>query len=386
VLAEFVDLAPVGPSLAATLGGPRHLAFVVRTTGGVVLTRSAKDATERFYGGAIVGEFGWKVSAGAKRSEALAAATMLSNRQIAVTAVALALVLLAMWWLHRRISTPLRVLSTSVRAATQDLSAPSPEVGAGPREVMSLAGDVNHLLEAARERERVEAARVALEEQLRRAERVDEQERELRLLADRERIGRDLHDIVIQRLFATGMSLESLTNRVGDQEVRDRLTASVDDIDMTIREVRNAIFAMEHDRGTDAEAAFVDLARGAYVTLGFEPSVEFDGPVASAIPPHVLDQMLATMRECLSNAARHSGATAVTVRVSVGKDIALVVRDDGQGIDREAAERGGGLGLRSMRARAERLGGVLHVERADEGGTVLAWRIPRENGGRADSS
>jgi len=197
------------------------------------------------------------------------------------------------------------------------------------------------------------------------------------LLDDRERIGRDLHDTVIQRLFATGLALEGLSSRIEEPEIRRRLSAAVDELDETIREVRAAIFAIERGEMAAPRDAFTELTHDAAITLGFDATVTFAGPVDTAIPSHIADQMLATLRESLSNVARHSGAHHAEVTVSVEDEIILRVSDDGVGLDAETAPNAGGLGLRSMRARAARLGGELRLESPAEGGTVLEWRVPR---------
>jgi signal transduction histidine kinase len=294
-------------------------------------------------------------------------------------AFALALALLTLRELYRRIARPVRDVGVAVRSATDDLTLP-PIAVTGPQELASLVADIEQFVDAAR-REREATARVfVLEQQLRHAERVHEHERELRLLDDRERIGRDLHDTVIQRLFATGLTLESLSNRVDDPAIRARLASAVDELDATIREVRSAIFALERGEAARPRDAFVDLAQDVTPTLGFAPAVEFVGPVDTEIPSHVADQMLATMREALTNVARHAGASHAEVSVAVEDEIVLRVSDNGSGFRTDEAARAGGLGLSSMRARAERLGGALRVE-SSVAGTIVEWRAPRATTG-----
>src|SRR5205085_2582891 len=130
---------------------------------------------------------------------------------------------------------------------------------------------------------------------------------------DRERIARDLHDTVIQRLFATGMSLQGLARLTKDTEVADRIQSAVDDLDETIRDIRGAIFALQaHERGEQSLRVLVlALASEAIPTLGFEPKVHLDGPVDSAIGPELSEQLLAVLRELLSNVVKHAHATAV---------------------------------------------------------------------------
>jgi signal transduction histidine kinase len=370
VLATFVDLGSIGTGLARSFGGPRHLAFLISDGDKAVATSTAGafDAAERYLGTAEVNATKWRVTAGADKADALRAAYSVSNKQFIAVAIALPLALLTLFFVHRGLARPIANLRAGVRKATEDLSSEPIDV-AGPREISELVDDFNHLVTAARhERE--------LEERLRRAEKADEHERELRLLADRERIGRDLHDTVIQRLFATGMGLESLTNRIEDDDARARVSNAVDEIDETIREVRAAIFDMERGGGASASAVLRGVVSDVGEGLGFRPSIAFSGPVDEAVPAHVADQMAAALRESLTNAAKHSAAGQVEVAVNVGADIALTVRDNGVGIG-DAIAKSGGLGLGSMKARAERLGGTFTIDRNPSGGTLVEWRVPR---------
>ena len=204
-------------------------------------------------------------------------------------------------------------------------------------------------------------------------------ESELRLLSDRERIGRDLHDKVIQRLFATGLALQGVKPLATEQEVRRRIDAAVDDLDATIRTIRTVIFDVELRRPASVRGSVLDLAREAAQSLGFEPTVEFTGAVDTLIGGHAADQLLATLRESLSNVVRHASAHKVEVHVAAERDIALTVRDDGVGVDWTVGVGGGGLGLANMNARATRLSGCFKLERVPAGGTILEWRIPLDD-------
>jgi len=206
--------------------------------------------------------------------------------------------------------------------------------------------------------------------------RLHDRVRELALLQDRERIARDLHDTVIQRLFATGLSLQGLSRLAKDTEVADRIQQAVDDLDDTIRDIRGAIFALQaHERGEQSLRVMVlALASEAIPALGFEPRVHFDGPVDSAIRGELSEHLLATLRELLSNVTKHARATAVDIYLRVGVDVSLSVVDNGVGI---SSERKGGHGLRNLRQRARSLGGKLTVEPVEERGTVATWRVPR---------
>jgi signal transduction histidine kinase len=206
--------------------------------------------------------------------------------------------------------------------------------------------------------------------------RLHDRVRGLAVLEDRERIARDLHDTVIQRLFATGMSLQGLSRLTKDTQVADRIQQAVDDLDDTIRDIRGAIFALQaHERGEQSVRVMVlALASEAIPMLGFEPRVHFDGPVDSAIEADLFKHLLATLRELLSNVTKHARATAVDIYLRVGVDVSLAVIDNGAGI---TSERKGGHGLRNLRQRARSLGGELILEPAEDHGTVATWRVPR---------
>jgi signal transduction histidine kinase len=207
-------------------------------------------------------------------------------------------------------------------------------------------------------------------------DRLIEHERELRLLADRERIGRDLHDNVIQRLFAMGLSLQAVAPLVSDQKARQRVETAVEDLDVTIRQIRTTIFEVQSGRRPSVRGSVIDLVRETAVTLGFQPTVTFSGAIDTLVGDHAADQLLATLRESLSNVARHASAQHVHVDVVIDRDLALTVRDDGTGLRPTEPNRPGGMGLTNMRARAEQLGGSMTIAPRSEGGTQLEWRIP----------
>jgi signal transduction histidine kinase len=206
--------------------------------------------------------------------------------------------------------------------------------------------------------------------------RLEEHQRELRLIADRERIGRDLHDNVIQRLFATGLALEGVQQLAAESGVRQRIAAAVDEIDATIRTIRTVIFDVESQRAPSLRGSMLDLARDTAQSLGFQPTVVFDGAVDTLVSGHVADQLLSTLRESLTNVVRHASARRVDIELSVDRDISLTVRDDGVGIDWADGVSTGGHGMSNLKTRAERLGGRLTVARAPTGGTQLEWRVP----------
>jgi signal transduction histidine kinase len=206
--------------------------------------------------------------------------------------------------------------------------------------------------------------------------RLHERATELSLLVDRERIGRELHDTVVQRLFAAGLAMQGTAKLVERPEVIDRLNAHIDDIDSTIREIRTAIFALEMARssGQSLRREVLDTVAQSARVLGFEPGVDLDGPIDALVPDHVASHLLAVVREALSNVARHSGAGHVDVRVRVDGDLLLEVIDDGRGVDLSPGT--GGNGLRNMMRRAQELGGRASVIPGVAGGTTLEWVVP----------
>jgi len=203
----------------------------------------------------------------------------------------------------------------------------------------------------------------------------------LSLYEDRDRIARDLHDLVIQRLYATGMSLEGTMPMITRPEVASRITNAVDAMDETIKEIRSTIFALQA-RGTarpDLRGEILALVDEMTDTLDFAPSLRLGSGLGGDIRPEVAEQALATLREALSNAARHANASQVDVTVDAGSDGMLTVQviDNGTGIP----EGGRRSGLRNLASRAEKLGGELRIAPADPGapapGTRLEWRVPR---------
>ena len=196
---------------------------------------------------------------------------------------------------------------------------------------------------------------------------------ELALISDRERIARDLHDIVIQRLFATGLQLQGVAAMTGGSAIAERLDKSVADLDDTIKAIRGTIFELQDRRGDSLRAAVRQLVKEYVPVLGFTPVVRTSGPVDTAVS-HVLGaQLLAVLREAVSNVARHALADGAEVDVVVAGDrLELRVADDGVGLAAEVSESG----LRNARRRADDLGGTLEVSRVGERGTVLEWRVP----------
>ncbi|HET9609530.1 MAG TPA: GAF domain-containing protein [Acidimicrobiales bacterium] len=205
--------------------------------------------------------------------------------------------------------------------------------------------------------------------------------RNLALVEDRERIARDLHDTVIQRLFAIGLSLEGAARLVRTDADRavGRISGAVDDLDLTVKHIRSAIFGLETSLAGNAEGLrtrLLALVREADDTLGFEPRVLFDGPIDTAVDDRRANDLVATLREALSNAARHAQASQVDVAVIAHNgELRLTVTDDGVGPPLDRASRGG-HGLRNMAARATAFGGSAELRRGAARGSVLTWRVP----------
>ena len=212
---------------------------------------------------------------------------------------------------------------------------------------------------------------VALAVQLSRAQ----QDRErLAVFEDRDRIARDLHDLVIQRLFATGLGLQGLARHLPSPEARARLERSVDDLDETIREIRKSIFSLTApERGRSLRAELLAVGEDLAPVLGFEPTLRLDGPIDSAVPDALHEHVLAVVREALTNVAKHAAAARVEVRVEAGQnELSAMVADDGVGFA-ETARRSG---LANIVTRARDLGGTAEVQSSPGQGTRVSWRVP----------
>lgn len=203
--------------------------------------------------------------------------------------------------------------------------------------------------------------------------RAREDQQRLVLFEDRDRIGRDLHDLVIQRLFALGLGLESLGRSTSDPTATARLATAVDDLDETIKDIRRTIFALGSlAESTDLQTEVTRLVDRAATTLKFRPTLRIEGAVRTLVPDHVAPDLLAVLGESLSNASRHAEASTVDVLVSVTNDIRVLVSDDGRGMDEGVRESG----LGNMRERALKHGGTLTVVSDAGVGTTVDWRVP----------
>jgi signal transduction histidine kinase len=203
--------------------------------------------------------------------------------------------------------------------------------------------------------------------------RAREDKERLVVFEDRDRIGRDLHDLVIQRLFAVGLGLQGTARMVDRLEVSERLEQAVDDLDATIKDIRRSIFELgSTNAANDIQSEVARLAERAGSTLKFRPSVTFEGPVRTLVTPEVAPDLLAVLAEALSNASRHAEATRIDILLSAGETVELVVVDDGRGLASDAVESG----LGNIRQRAERHGGWFEIESAPGAGTRLRWVVP----------
>jgi signal transduction histidine kinase len=213
-------------------------------------------------------------------------------------------------------------------------------------------------------------AGIALElaEHRRQAERVAVYE-------DRDRIARDLHDLVIQRLYATGISLQGAVGLIGAPEVAGRVSQAVDALDETIRDIRTSIFELQARPPTapaGLRSRIVKVADEMTGLLGFAPTLRLDGPLDNGVPDAAAEHLLGALREALSNAARHAAASTVEVEVRATDALSLTVTDNGTAI-RPGGRRSG---LVNLERRAAECGGWLRVENAADGGTRLQWQVP----------
>lgn len=196
---------------------------------------------------------------------------------------------------------------------------------------------------------------------------------ELAVISDRERIARDLHDVVIQRLFATGLQLQGISMLAGGSDLGARIERAVDDLDLTIKDIRGTIFELQHRQGDSLRHEIRTLVRDYVPVLGFAPTVRTLGPLDTAVSTETSAHLLAVLREAVSNVARHALADLAEVEVEVTEhELVLTVSDDGSGVPPDRAESG----LRNCRRRATELGGSMHLTANDPRGTVLSWRVP----------
>ncbi|ORA18909.1 GAF domain-containing sensor histidine kinase [Mycobacterium asiaticum] len=198
------------------------------------------------------------------------------------------------------------------------------------------------------------------------------QMRELDVMTDRDRIARDLHDHVIQRLFAVGLSLQGAVARAREPEVQQRLSEAVDDLQAVIQEIRTTIFDLHGAaQGITRLRQRIDAAVGQFAGSGLRTTVQYIGPL-SVVDSALADHAEAVVREAVSNAARHAHASTLTVRIRVEDDLCIEVSDNGCGMPEEFT----GSGLTNLRRRAEEVGGEFAIDKAAGGGTLLRWSAP----------
>jgi signal transduction histidine kinase len=196
------------------------------------------------------------------------------------------------------------------------------------------------------------------------------------MLEDRERIARDLHDHVIQELFAVGLGMESIAGHLEGGPAADRVVGLAEDIDRTIRHIRSSIFVLsgkelapEHG----LRARVLGITNEVTSALGFVPTVAFTGPVDTIVEARAVEDVVACVREGLSNVARHAHATSCAVAVTAVEDrLTVTISDDGVGLPAGPSRRSG---IANLQKRAENGGGRLTVQPRAEGGTVLQWTV-----------
>lgn len=216
-----------------------------------------------------------------------------------------------------------------------------------------------------------QAAAIAIENN-----RLRDRLRLLSVIEDRDRIARELHDRIIQRIFAIGLALQEASRYAVRDETRAAIARGVDQLDIVINELRATIHQLDADPlpgGLRRNAT--DLINELAPVLGPRPTLDFSGPIDTTVPPRVGDHLLAVLREALTNVAKHARAQHCAVELAVAEGtITLRVLDDGVGVD--PARPAAGLGLANLAQRATILGGDFSIEALDPHGTCLTWRVP----------
>jgi signal transduction histidine kinase len=202
---------------------------------------------------------------------------------------------------------------------------------------------------------------------------------------ERDRIAADLHDHVIQRLFATGLSLQSIVGVLPSGKGKDRVQTAIGDLDDTIKQIRTTIFELQQApnvQPVSVRGRLLDVVAAAAPVLGFDPAVRFSGALEGQFPEPAIEDLLAVVREALSNIARHAQARTAIVSVSAPGDwLTLQVTDDGVGVDLDAVSRRSGLA--NLQRRAERHGGSFTLAAREPTGTQLTWTVPSSRPGGA---
>lgn len=199
------------------------------------------------------------------------------------------------------------------------------------------------------------------------------QREELLLTADRERIARDLHDVVIQRLFATGLQLQATRRSALTADVADRIDQATESLDTTIRDIRATIFNLQRTQAQSLRGDLQAIIEEYVEPLGHQPLLRTSGPVDSGVGAQLEEQLTIVLREALSNVARHAQATSTTVELTLQDGrVCLAVTDDGVGFQEQRVESG----LKNLRERAAQLGGAVEFDRGSHGGTQMRWEVP----------
>jgi signal transduction histidine kinase len=188
---------------------------------------------------------------------------------------------------------------------------------------------------------------------------------------------------VIQRVFAVGLNLQDATRLTTIADVVARVDRAVDDLDATITEIRTSIYELGGSVVVGGlRHSVVELAADLAPMIGVRPDVAFNGPIDNAVSQRIADNLLAVLREALTNTAKHASATRVAVTLSVSDHVTLEIVDDGVGVSLPRAANEG-LGLANLRKRANRLHGIFEVSSLDSGGTRVSWSVPVSSGGAA---
>ncbi len=194
------------------------------------------------------------------------------------------------------------------------------------------------------------------------------------MFEDRSRIARDLHDVVIQRLFAAGLAIQGIWSQTQEPDSARRLSGVVDELDETIREMRSVIFSLQAHAGPAGglRAEILQVTHDEQVVLGFEARVHFEG-VIDTTPDEIAVQLLPTLREALSNVGQHAQASSALVTIATNDTLTLRVQDNGVGI---SGDHPTGEGIRNAERRAAGLGGSCEITAGATGGTIFEWSVP----------
>jgi signal transduction histidine kinase len=196
------------------------------------------------------------------------------------------------------------------------------------------------------------------------------------MLDERERIAADLHDHVIQRLFAAGLSLQSIAMVAEEGPTRKRLTTTIQDLDDTISQIRTTIFRLQQGPASGpagVRSRLLHVLADVGPALGFDPGLRLSGVLEDRLSDDLVDDLMAVLREGLTNVARHAQAGRADVEVTATTTaLSVQITDDGVGMGAEVRRSG----LANLRRRAEQRGGTLSVTAADPTGTSLRWSVP----------